>query len=234
MIQVADYKCEPIKNFTPFHEAYIFKLLENPTEDKFKLYIEHAQKPNLSLSGARSRVSQILAHPKAKEIVAAVTEEARKQLINKVAITREDLIADLQEIKTRCMQNTPVLGMRGNHLRTDNPDHDPNDSSKGPAVIGIYTFQPGAAIKAIVEVGKLLNYYETTVNVKHSVINEITKALPEGKRSEKQPENIDEAIYEVQAEIEADNKAMEVKRAQDNTRDSKPKQEGVQQEKTSG
>lgn len=90
---------------------------------------------------AGSKASDLLKIVKVQEAIAA----GRAELAEKARIKKETITARLDEVAVRCMQHEPVVDRKGEPT-------------------GEYTFDSNGAIKANVELAKMLGYYVEKVD----------------------------------------------------------------------
>lgn len=212
----------PITTFTEKHETFIYETLtavkESPSQVFRRVFnVNKDTKHNTVVK----RINQTVAHEKAKELIASFQEAQRERLLERVTITKEQLIEKFLRIHDKCMEDAPVLGIKGNHIHTLNEHYDPLNPREDIKRVGVYTFKPQGAIKALENVKQLLGFDVKEVNINHkaTIMQEVTKGLnrelPINANADDKQRVIEDAefsIEELEAEIEADEQAMEAER----------------------
>lgn len=96
-----------------------------------------------SYETAMANSSKLMAKPRVKDAIQReMTARARRTMI-----TADSVIADIDAVKSRCMQTTPVTDRKGEAVMVENPNGD---------LVPAYTFDAAGALKALELLGKHL------------------------------------------------------------------------------
>jgi len=116
-------------------------------------------------SGARQQGQRLLTYTVIQEELKTLMEKKSRLLGEKWDLTEENIIADLKEIKERCMTAKPVtIRVDGEEIET-----------------GEWVFNPGGAIKATVKLGEHIGMFKKDKGNVEETIESLLDLANKGK-----------------------------------------------------
>lgn len=113
---------------------------------------------------AAQRATKLLKRADVQDLIAALKQRVAEDMAAKYSITRDSVIRDLVDVKTRCMQAEPVLDSEGNPT-------------------GEYTFDSTGAINALKLLGTELGMFTKRVEHRHTLSDLTDEQLIERARN---------------------------------------------------
>lgn len=113
---------------------------------------------------AAQRATKLLKRADVQDLIGALKQRVAEDMAAKYSVSRDSVVRDLIDIKTRCMQAEPVLDSEGNPT-------------------GEYTFDSTGAINALKLLGTELGMFTKRVEVKHTLSDLTDEQLLERARN---------------------------------------------------